>query len=503
MAFKCGKQYLTYAELFKASGSVATILHRLGYHAGARIGIYLRRSIEIPKAIYGTLRAGSVFVPLDPDAPIARTKQQIQNCGIKCIITHERLEKKFLRLQTLVDIDHVLGLATSPGAKGLSWPEIQMENSHFDTNVIESDLAYIIYTSGSTGEPKGIMHTHYSGMSYVKNATTLYNLDEDDVIATHAPLHFDISTMGYLAAPHVGATAVIIPEPYLKMPTSLVDLVEREKISIWYSVPLALIQWLDTSDLENRDFSNLRWILYGGELFPPKLLAQLMNKLTGATYSNVYGPAEVNQCTFFHLDTPIENVLQIPIGHPWDNTRVQLIDEDDRIISGEGEGELIVHSSTMMLGYWGREDLNAKCFYEVAEIGGRIRRYYRTGDLVSRDELGTMTFISRIDRQVKVRGYRIELDEIREHLISISGIADAAVFVDGTGTEKRLIAVVVSQDEITLSTDNVMGTLRTRLPKYAIPEEIHFAPILPRNSNGKLDYGALIKKLSDVQHDSR
>ena len=180
--------------------------------------------------------------------------------------------------------------------------------------ILESDLAYIMYTSGSTGAPKGIMHTHHSGLSYAKLSTQVYDVKPSDRIANHAPLHFDISTFGYFSGPLASATTVIIPDAYTKLPASLSTLMEQEKISIWYSVPLALVQLLHNGVLEARDLSSLRWVLYGGENFMPKYIRSLMALWSNATFSNVYGPAEVNQCTFYHLNMPPESDGPIPIG---------------------------------------------------------------------------------------------------------------------------------------------------------------------------------------------
>ena len=176
-----------------------------------------------------------------------------------------------------------------------------MPLSGSDLKINETDLAYIIFTSGSTGRPKGIMHSHFSALNYARLSANTYELEESDVLSNFSSLHFDMSTMDYLTVTYAGASAVIISEAYTKIPASLSRLMQDEAISIWYSVPFALIQLLQHGLLEQRDLSSLRWVLYGGEPFAPKHLKKLMDLWPHARFSNVYGPAEVNQCTYYHL----------------------------------------------------------------------------------------------------------------------------------------------------------------------------------------------------------
>ncbi len=180
------------------------------------------------------------------------------------------------------------------------------------------DPAYIMYTSGSTGDPKGIVHSHSSGLSYALMAARLYDLNPDDRLSNLPPLHFDQSVFDYFSGCAAGACTVIIPEAYAEqLPASLSELIQRERLTIWYSVPHALIQMLLHGVLGKRDLSALRCVLYGGEPFPPKYLTKLMAAWPEARFCNVYGPAEVNQCTF-HFLQPREagEIASPPIACP-------------------------------------------------------------------------------------------------------------------------------------------------------------------------------------------
>ena len=346
--------------------------------------------------------------------------------------------------------------------------------------------AYIIYTSGSTGQPKGIVQTHASALAYASAAAAEYELRADDCFANIAPLHFDQSTFELYAAPLVGGRVLVVPDPVLRFPASVTELVERERVTIWYSVPYLLEQLTIRGALPDRDLSSLRWVLFGGESYPHLALAELMHLLPNASFSNVYGPAEVNQCTAYEVGSP--PVGPVPIGTAWSAARIRLAEPDDleRDVQPGGTGVVVVSSPTMMQGYWNRpEQTEATMLTDDAGV-----RWYVTGDLGRADEHGVVTFLGRVDHQVKVRGYRIELEAIDAALREAPGVAAATVVVERPAEgDDRLIALV-ELSETDRPDDIVAGiteALRRRLPRYAVPSEIRATPALPRTSSGKVD----------------
>jgi amino acid adenylation domain-containing protein len=366
--------------------------------------------------------------------------------------------------------------------------------------LVEDDLAYIMFSSGSTGRPKGIMHTHRSGLAYATLSVDTYGVRCDDCIGNHSPLHFDMSTFGYFSSPLAGATTVLIPEAYTKLTASLSRLIETERMTIWYSVPLALIQLLTRGVLESRDLSPLRWVLFGGEPFPVKHLRALMRQWPHARFSNVYGPAEVNQCTYYHLP-PLEDGAEagegagegtdtevIPIGKVWDNAEGLVLDEQDEPVEVGGVGELLIHSPTMMRGYWARPDQNDRVFYRQRRQENLVRTFYRTGDLVRIREDGNLLFLGRKDRQIKVRGYRVELDDI-EHMLTTHGdIEEAAVFPVRVVDEiDHLEAAVIPRNGVHPDPQALKSFLSDLLSSYAVPSTIEVVRSLPRTTSGKID----------------
>jgi amino acid adenylation domain-containing protein len=488
---------------------LSRLLNESGVRRGDRVGVYLNRSLETAAAIYGIMNAGAAYVPLDPGAPPQRTRFLIEDCGIRHVVTNPSQRRG---LQAVISektsLRSIIGLKENWPVTTVSWEEVaQFPATIFLVKTLDQDLAYVMYTSGSTGLPKGIMHTHYSGLAYAKLTAATYGLHASDVIGNHAPLHFDISTLGYFTAPFVGATTVIVPDAHTKMPASLSQLMEKERLTVWYSVPLALVQLLQRGVLEQRDLTSLRWVLYGGEPFPVKHLRALMLQWPQARFSNVYGPAEVNQCTFYHFEKPPEEDEPIPLGQVWDNTEMLILNENDEA-AGVGEtGELLIRSATMMQGYWNNPDLTEKAFFKKETTSGLPATYYRTGDLVqlaakpvstsSANRLEPLLYFhGRKDRQIKTRGYRVELDEVAAVLLLHEAVAEAAVFPVENEDEGWLIeAAVILKNGLEADGEGLRQFTLEKLPLYAAPQKIHMATDFPRTSSGKVDYNRIVQFL--------
>lgn len=491
IAFKDYKTSVDYKTLDKQTNALSNHLLDLGIKKGDRIGIYLDRCTENAVAIYGILKAGACFVPLNTTDPIHKIETIIDDCDIKYLITKHKPVGKIKGLGNLGDkLKGIIGLEENTlNVKSYSWRDVfNASHQNPNTPILNEDLAYIMYTSGTTGTPKGIMHTHRSGLDYARFSAELYNVKPSDIFASHSALYYDISTFAYFTIPYVGATTVIASEAEVKMPVSLSQLIEREAITIWYSVPLALSQLLTAGFLETRNLSSLRWVLFGGEVFPIDKLNKLIALLPQAIFSNVYGPAEVNQCTVYNFREPVEVDTTLPLGTPSINAEVLIIDKDDNVLPYNEIGELIVRSSTMMLGYWNKPELS-QCKYFTQEKNGVYKTFYRTGDLVKIDEHGQLLFYGRKDRQVKIRGYRVELSEVEMQIRNIISINEIVVIKTKSDNLHAYI-----EGEIELSENEIMKKLVKKISPYALPEKITFIDKIPRTQAGKIDYNYLIEK---------
>ncbi len=484
---------LTYAELEMKSNQLAHVLREQGIRKGDRVGFYLNKSLETIIGVYGIMKAGAAYVPLDPFAPVPRLVFVIRHCGIRHLITSEmKLESVAEMIAQDAGLECLIGVPPQADlpVHTVAWDDVfTMPHTLPDVNVIEQDLAYILYTSGSTGDPKGIMHTHRSALSFAEWAAETYGLQENDILSNHAPMHFDLSTFDFFAGALAGATTVIIPEALTKFPANLTRLIESERISVWYSVPYALIQMLTHGNMDKHDLSSLRWLLFAGEVFPTKHLRALMNKLSSVRFSNLYGPTETNVCTFYHVTAVPEDTDEpIPIGVVCANDEGLIVTADNQPAAPGEVGELLIRGGTVMRGYWGRPDLNEKGFYRRPVFGDAYEDvYYRTGDLVQALPDGNLKYLGRKDRQIKTRGYRVELDEIEVALLSHEGVEEAAVYPVPDGEGSNLIeAAVTAKEGVTLEVNDLLQHVSAKLPSYAVPEKISILASFPRTSTGKI-----------------
>jgi acyl-coenzyme A synthetase/AMP-(fatty) acid ligase len=323
-------------------------------------------------------------------------------------------------------------------------------------------------------------------------------------MSNHAPLHFDLSTMDYFSSALAGSTTVIIPEACTRLPASFAALIESERLSVLYAVPLALTQLLLHGAIEQRDLSSVRWVLFGGEPFPTRHLRSLMAALPSARFSNVYGPTEVNGVTYW-IVPPLapDDDSPIPIGQPYPNVETRIVDADDELVADGEPGELMVRTPTMMRGYWGRPDLDARAFWSRRVHGHLEDVFHRTGDLVRQRDDGLLEFHGRRDRQVKARGYRIELDEVEAVMAAHVSVESAAAFAvaDGDGA-LHVEGAVTLREGHELTRDALRTHLAADLPSYAIPARIEFFVVFPRTSTGKIDRRELARRRTSTTRSS-
>lgn len=501
-AFVRDKNCITYRQLSSQSNQLANVLVKSGVKCGDRVGVFIGREIESAVAIYGIMKAGGIYVPLDPNAAATVNADVIQDCSLRIIVTHESKEKQIAKLLAVTTEVHCIVGATTDATTGsvsnitaISWQDILGHSNQNlpEVAVSQFDPAYILYTSGTTGKPKGIVHTHHSGLSYAKLTVAEYGLQSSDRIGCHPPLHFDMSTFGFLAGPMACATTVIVSEADTKFPASISAFIQDEKISVWYSVPIVLSQLLSHGVLNNRSVNSLRWVVYAGESFPAKDLQKLRSIWPDVSFSNAYGPTETNVCTVFNipsLNTARETQTQqigdsVPIGKPWGAAQAIVVANDMTAVARGESGELLICSPTGMKGYWQRPEQTADVFVQSVQTG---ITYYKTGDLVHQDENGNFNFEGRIDRQVKIRGFRIELEGTELVINSHPDVDESCVKVSSNddGIES-LTAYVVTRLNCNLHKHELLQYLKNRLPAHSVPSTIKFTTQFSRTSTGKLD----------------
>lgn len=486
-AFEYLDETLTYRELEHRANQLAHQLAELGVRPGDRVGIYMPKAIDTPVALFGIMKAGAAYVPLDPSAPVERTAGLIRDCDINVLISSSEQRRALNKLlKSGCDLDALVGVDLSPDTtRSVPWGAVTKQpTTQPDVTVATDDLAYIIYTSGSTGTPKGIMHTHRSGLCFSHWAAREYGFTPDDRLSNHAPLHFDLSIMDYFSSVIAGATVVIVPEDYTKLPASYSALLADRRVSVLYTVPFALIQLLLRGALDQRDLSHLRYAIFGGEPFPTAHLRALMEALPHVRFDNIYGPAEVNGVSHYTVTTLPEDTESIPIGPIADHAVARVVDDTLQEVPVGEIGELLVSTASMMLGYWQQPELTSNSFYHCQESR---RVFFRTGDLVSTLPGGLLMFVGRQDRQVKIRGYRVELDEVELALTALDYVEEGAAYTLDLADGSREIHAEITLTSTLDEASSVVRDLKQRLPWYAVPANVGVCDTFPRGATGKID----------------
>ena len=507
---------LTYQELDRLSNKVARALLRLGVTPGDRVGILAPKSAAAIIGVYGALKAGACYVPLDPKAPAGRLGHIVRDSGTVVIVADEARTSQAAALAGGVPGPRGVVVASVPGpgleeaavapAQGAAivpWTAVAEESAEplAEELSIETDLAYILYTSGSTGTPKGVMISHRNSLTFVEWAAAAAGLSEQDRVCSPAPLHFDLSVFDIFATCQAAACVAVLPDGAATFPVSIAKWLEAERISVWYSVPSVLTLLACYGSLQQFDLSRLRTVIFAGEVFPPKHLARLMAELPRCRYLNWYGPTETNVCTAFEVPAGGADAGPAPIGKACANTEVFAVTSEGRRVSRPGEvGELYVRGPSLMRGYWGQSAKTSEALVPNPFRAEYDELVYRTGDLVTLEPTGDYAYLGRRDSMVKVRGYRVELGEVEATLYRHPAIAEAAVLpVHDELLGSRLRAVVAADGAGTLTHQDVLDHCRQWLPGYMVPDIIEFREALPRTSTGKVDRAGLAQEQHELE----
>ncbi len=474
-----GGQSVSYGELSVQAEMVANSLSKFGIGPGDRVGICAPKSIQTVAAVYGILRTGAAYVPVDPTAPAARSGGIFADCQVRAVLVAQELaggiQAAMQDQHAVMESDAVIGLSCLTSTQ--------------DCVIGSTDTAYILYTSGSTGKPKGVTHTHASALAFVDWCSKEFSPTPLDRFSSHAPLHFDLSILDiYLPIKH-GASIRLIDADEGKQPGTLAKLIETEKLTCWYSTPTILRAMVEYGDLATFDHSSLRIVCFAGEVFPAKHLKALAQHWPHPAYFNLFGPTETNVCTYFALGNPIDmdDADQVPIGFASSGDMLRITGADDEIVRPGEEGELLVSGGSVMSGYWNASHLDANVFIELDGIN-----WYRTGDIVQERKDGALDYRGRRDRMVKRRGYRVELGEIEAAFLRHPDISQgAAVAVrDGSG-DTQIVTFYCWTGETPASMIAMKRYASQNLPAYMTPDRFLAVEDLPYTSTDKINYQQL------------
>jgi amino acid adenylation domain-containing protein len=483
VALEFGDERTTYAELERLSATVARRLKALGVGRDDRVAVCLRRSTWLPVALFGVVRAGAAYVPVDPDLPAERVAFLLSDSGARVVLhgldapPFPDSPAKFVALPLGND---------DAAAETTDRPEID--------DASPRDLAYVIYTSGSTGRPKGSLVEHRSIVNRLLWMQEQYPFSGDDVQLQTTTITFDVSVVELFMWSVAGARLTLPPPGAERDPDALVRAIERHRVTRLHFVPSMLSVFFAhvAAAGTSARLRSLRQVYCSGEALPVSLVREfdrMVRTPFGATLHNLYGPTEAAVEVSWFDCADLGDRASVPIGRPVANTRLHVLDTHGRPCPVGIPGELHIAGVQVARGYHGRPELTAEKFVPEPFVADPEARMYRTGDLARWLPDGTVEYLGRTDFQIKIRGVRVEPGEIEAVLCEEPDVGAAAVIaVQGPAGDTRLAAYVAPRPGWpSPPVARLLAVLRERLPQQLVPASLDVLERLPLGSTGKLD----------------
>ena len=479
---------ITFAQLEGRAQAIAAQLIDIAAPQSG-IAVFARKSTRAITAMMGAVYARCFYCVLDDRQPEARLASILGTLAPAAMLVDE----------AHLEIAHALC-----DERGIPVFEIDALSAHALTEeercalkarratALDIDPLYVNFTSGSTGTPKGVVVSHRSTIDFIGYFTRLFSITADDRIANQAPFDFDVSVKDIYSGLAVGAAVHLIPREYFSVPVQLMDFLCERNVTIctWAVSALCFVSIM--GGLDYRTPETIRAVIFSGEIMPPKQLNIWRAHLPNTLYANVYGPTEVTcNCTYYLLDREFAKDETIPMGVPFENEHVFLLDEHDAEIAptqiGE-QGEICVSGTALALGYLGDAEKTAAAFVQNPLNKRWNETIYRTGDLAFYDADGLLVYAGRKDHQIKHMGQRIELGEIETVAQALDGVARACCIYNER--RKRLLLYYEGDAE----KDEVAAAMHEKLPSFMMPNKITQMPQLPLTKNGKIDRMQLASK---------
>lgn len=470
---------MTYLELNEQANMLAHFLITKGVKNDDKIGICIDRSIEMIISIFGVLKAGAAYLPLNPDTPSERLKSIINDAGPILIITNSTSSVNIPEGFLLLNIDNIF---ISP---------LSVNTSNPDVKVSSKNLAYVIYTSGSTGIPKGVMIEHHSVMNRLGWMQKTYPIGETDILLQKTPITFDVSVWELFWWSFNGASLVLLPRGGEKEPETLIEYINDFNITAIHFVPSMFVSFLGVLKIRKlfNKIESLKRLFLSGEALSSKLVNDFNEERADHSLPdliNLYGPTEATvDVSYFNCpETGLRNVF---IGKPIDNTRLFVVNDRDKIQPIGIPGELIISGVNLARGYLNHPELTNRNFFNLQTYGKEVVRAYRSGDIVKLTSEGELEYIGRRDNQVKIRGFRIELGDIESKIFEHTAVDNCAVVVADITGQKSLVAYIILKPMNYPEANILRDYLRKKIPEYMIPSYFVFLTVLPLTSTGKVD----------------
>ncbi len=474
-ALSDSKNQATYKELDALSDSIGTAVIEKCKSKNAPVVVFIDRNIESVISFMGIAKSGNFYVPVDRQLPVKRVELIVKTLSPVAAVMWER-DKKILD-EIGFEGERILY------EEATAYPADREKLSGVREKAIDTDPLYAIFTSGSTGVPKGVLVCHRSVIDLIENFKVTFDFDETRVFGNQAPFDFDVSVKDIYSCIRNGATMHVIPKLFFSFPAKLIACINERKINtvIWATSALRIMENLNA--FEKTLPETLRTVMFSGEVMPNKVLNYWRSKLPEVNYVNLYGPTEITcNCLYYKVDKPFKDEDALPIGIPFKNTDILLLDGDKLITEPGVKGEICVRGTSLAHGYYNNPEKTAEAFCQNPLNKVYPELIYRTGDLAKYGEDGLIYFVSRKDYQIKHMGHRIELSEVEIAVNSLPYIEAGCCIYD----KKNEQIVLFYQSEKECEREIMLDGCKL-LPKYMMPNRmIHFTS-LPMTKNAKID----------------
>lgn len=479
IAFADVNTSVTWKEFVNNAKNISTVITKY-YAPGTAVPVMADKTVNTLEIFFGALYSGCFYTYVEPSFPDLRIESMLKTLDASYIVSDTKFNNKLEAQKiNILPIDSFNEQFTNYSDKRRQ-------------NIIDTDPVYANFTSGSTGNPKAVLVSHKNVIDFISCFVETFDIQYSENIANQAPLDFDVSVKDIFSAVFTGASVHLIPKMFFSFPTKLLDyLIEREITTlIWAVSALCIISTLD--GFSYKIPTKLKKIMFSGEVMPIKHLLIWKKNLPDVTYINLYGPTEITcNCTYHILHKDIIENTKIPIGIPFKNERVFLLDENDELITQDNTiGELCVSGSCVTLGYYNNPEKTNEVFIQNPIEKKRFERIYKTGDLAKYGRDGLLYYCGRKDFQIKLNGHRIELTEVEGAMMGIETITRCCCIFEN----EKVTAFYTGKE---IEKKDIIKYLRTCLPSHMIPADFIYLKEFALNKNGKIDRNQLKGMLND------